>query len=253
MPMPQVGVIKNYDIMKKIFMTLAAVAAFSFANAQIFVGGSLGISTSSSRTNTSSTSGTSTIEGEYKGPSNFDLLAAPKVGFYLNDKLAVGLGLGINHFSETEYDYIGVYPAVSEYTMKNLGTEFGIIPFVRYHFAEWNNFSLFGELNVGMLFGSSKDIEMTANTELITEGPKAFAFNVSVTPGVAYKINDHIQLEAMINLLGLNYIYNKITQVNDNISSQQERVTRESEFEFGADSKNAFNVGNLTIGFVYKF
>ena len=243
--------------MKKVFMTLAAIAAFSFANAQIFVGGSLGISTSSGRTNTSYTTTvggvTNTTEGEYKEPSNFDLFVAPKVGFYLNDKLAVGLGLGINHFSETEYDYVGITPNESEYTMKNVGTEFGLIPFVRYHFAEWNNFSLFGELTVGMLFGRSKDIETTANTEVVTEGPKGFALNVSVTPGVAYKINDHIQLEAMINLLGLNYIYSKITQMNDYITSQQERVVRESEFEFGVDSEDAFNVGNLTIGFVYKF
>lgn len=245
--------------MKKVFMTLAAVAAFSFANAQLFVGGSLGFSSQSGKTNDNYTttvgSLTTSYETEYKSPSSSEFVIAPKVGFYLNEKLAVGASLIFDRYSKTEFDYPQLWDNNSEVenSYKNIGTAFGIAPFVRYHFAEWNNLSLFGELTVGMMWGNTKDVATVDNKETTLDGPKTFAFGVSLTPGVAYKINEHIQLEATLDVFGLNYMYEKMTETTDEEILKGETVVTNSSFNFGVDSESLFNVGQLTVGFVYKF
>lgn len=241
--------------MKKVFMTLAAVAAFSFANAQLFVGGSLGFSSQSGKTNADYTMGNLSYESEIKSPSSSEFVIAPKVGFYLNEKLAVGASLIFDRYSETEFDYPQLWDNNSEVenSYKNIGTAFGIAPFVRYHFAEWNNLSLFGELTVGMMWGNTKDVATVDNKETTLDGPKTFAFGVSLTPGVAYKINEHIQLEATLDVFGLNYMCEKVTETLDAGGVKGESVNTNSSFNFGVDSESLFNVGQLTVGFVYKF
>ena len=243
-------------------MTLAAVAAFSFANAQFFVGGSLGFSSESGNKKETWTSTylgtTTTTTSEEKTPSYSEFSFSPKVGYYLNDNLAVGIELGFTTYSETEYLYdddAEIHPGSgpnkaeqTEYNYKSTENLFGVAPFVRYHFAQWNNFSLFSELSVGLAFGSSKE-EM--------EGPSLFGFGVSIVPGISYKINNHIQLEATLDVFGLNYIYSKSTQNQEynysNYNATLEGVITASKFGFGLDTQNLFSVANLTIGFVYRF
>ncbi len=249
--------------MKKVFMTLAAVAAFSFANAQFFVGGSLGFSSGSGTESLTVTetlgSSSTTTTTDAKTPSYSEFLFAPKVGYYLNDKLAVGLELGFTTYSETEYDYPEIYnkAELTENIFKGTENLFGVAPFVRYHFAQWNNFSLFGELTVGLAFGSSKEVATIDGKEEEMEGPSSFGFGVTIMPGISYKVNDHIQLEATLDVFGLNYMYSKSTlneeETYGEYTTSAEYVGTESEFGFGLDTRNLFSVANLTIGFVYKF
>lgn len=257
--------------MKKVFMTLAAVAAFSFANAQFFVGGSLGFSSGSGTESLTVTetlgNSSSTTTTDAKAPSYSEFLFAPKVGYYLNDKLAVGLELGFITYSQTQYDLPGLGDGPNpDYDYKAEPTEnfykgtenlFGVAPFVRYHFAQWNNFSLFGELSVGLAFSSSKEVATIDGKEEEMEGPSMFGFGVTIMPGISYKINDHIQLEATLDVFGLNYMYSKSTlneeEVYGDYTYSTEYVSTESEFGFGLDTRNLFSVANLTIGFVYKF
>ena len=249
--------------MKKLFLTLAAVAAFSFTNAQIFVGGSLGFSTesgSSSFTGTNTTGGnTTTTTSEQKLPTYKEFSFAPKVGYYLNDKLAVGIGFGIDQYREINYDLGYAEPAKqeSEYNSKEVSNGYLVGAFARYHFAEWNNFSLFGELSAGVMIGNSKTVTTFNNEETTFDGPKNFGFGISLTPGIAYKVNDHIQLEATLDVFGLNYTYAKKTSTSEyeygTTLVENEYVNTASEFGFGIDTESLFNVGSLTIGFVYKF
>ena len=244
--------------MKKAFMTLAAVAAFSFANAQFFVGGSLGFTSGSGSSSVTVTetsgSNTETTTIEEKNPSYSEFSFSPKAGYYLNDKLAVGITLGFSTYSETEYDYnYSNNLQQTEMSLKYTENMFGVAPFVRYHFAEWNNFSLFGELSMGLAFGSSKEIETSPNKEEEMKGPSLFGFGVTIMPGISYKINDHIQLEATLDVFGLNYTYEKSTRNEEYSNTNYESVNTESEFGFGLDTQNLFNMANLTIGFVYRF
>ena len=67
---------------------------------------------------------------------------------------------------------------------------------------------------------------------------------------MAYKINENIQLEATLDLFGLNYNYTKFTYED---GDEYKAETKESEFGLGIDTESVFNVGSLTIGFTYKF
>ena len=254
--------------MKKVFLTLAAVAAFSIANAQFFIGGSLGFSTQSGTSTSTYTtnygSSTTTLTYEEKSPSYSVFSFGTKLGYYFNDsKWAVGLRLGINHFHETEYDYYDYGQptpdkAEPQNYIRTIGTEFGIAPFVRYHFADWNDFSLFAELSTGVMFGNSEIIPtINGNEEAYRKGPQIFAFSINIMPGVAYRINDNIQLEATLDLFGLNYMYGKSTEKNTYNSStyneSYETSITESAFGLGVCTESLFSQSNITIGFVYRF
>ena len=241
-------------------MTLAAIAVFSFANAQLFVGGSLGFSSISSSADYSLTENGQTItindvrDNDFIDPATTYFNFAPKVGFYLNEKLAVGLELGFNRLTETEYriydlNYNDNPVTFKEASYKTIETVFSVGAFGRYHFAEWNNFSLFAELSAGVAFGNEKTKSERENKEEINDGAKIFGIGIGLIPGVSYKINEHIQLEATLDLFGLNYNYTKTTMSDDT----EEIIFKESAFDFGADSESLFNVGQLTVGFVYKF
>ena len=255
--------------MKKVFLTLAAVAAFSIANAQFFIGGSLGFSTQSGTSTSTYTtnygSSTTTLTYEEKSPSYSEFSFGAKLGYYFTDnKWAVGLKLGLNHFHLTEYDYFDhsgpalSSDALSENNILIVGTEFGIAPFVRYHFAEWNDFSLFAELTTGVMFGNSEIIPIVNNNEEASlKGPKSFAFGINIMPGVAYKINDHIQVEATLDLFGLNYTYEKATERHvfnePTYNETHETSTTTSAFGLGVCTETLFSQSNITIGFVYRF
>jgi hypothetical protein len=243
--------------MKKVFLTLAAVAVFSFANAQFFVGGSLGFSTqsgtSSHTTETISPGIITTTIVDISRPTYSSFFFGPKAGYYFTEDFAIGLGLSYNRSNTTYYhndDALENGKNEQKYGYKTVERELGIAPFIRYHFAEWDNLSLFGELSTGVMFGSSTYIyDINGNNPLYENGSEGIRFAVNIIPGIAYSVSDHVQIEATLNILEFNYMYSKSTYEQENIIENQSATITESEF-----SKN-FNdrQGCLTIGFVYRF
>ena len=106
--------------MKKIMMTLAAVAVAATMNAQVYVGGTLGFS--SDKDNTDGAEST----------THFSI--KPEVGYNLDENMAVGITLGFTS------DKAGSADAV---------TEFEIAPYARYTFAKLDmvNFFVDGEVS----------------------------------------------------------------------------------------------------------
>jgi hypothetical protein len=153
-------------------------------NAQVFVGGGLGISTSKSK---STYLGTTTDGDKY-----FDLNFSPKVGFFLGKKLALGMGLDLWTSKVTEPN-----TGESEETV-NKSSGWSVGPFVRYYFAEAGNFSFFGEGALG-IGGSKSKSTVGSNT---TEGPKYFNVAFGVSPNLSYKLSDKVALEAGLGSLG---------------------------------------------------
>ena len=76
-------------------------------------------------------------------------------------------------------------------------------------------------------------------------------------PGVAYKINDHIQVEATLDLSGLNYTYEKATERHvfnePTYNETHETSTTTSAFGLGVCTETLFSQSNITIGFIYRF
>ena len=78
---------------------------------------------------------------------------------------------------------------------------------------------------------------------LALEGSKTyFQFGVYLVPVMAYNLNDRIALQTNLNLLSLGLSYNKI---KDGDSS--------TTFHLMGNSNNIATIGDITIGFIYKF
>ncbi|TWI08078.1 outer membrane protein, partial [Flavobacterium cauense R2A-7] len=144
--------------MKKIILSVAAVFAFGFANAQeevkeakgfgfskgnIMVEGNLGFSTGKS---TDSFGGTDTEETKTSS-FNFN----PKAGYFLTDKIAVGVELNLAS-GKTEVTDMTVTPNVTNEGKTN---SFGAGVFARYYFLDLGQrFKTYAEAGLG--FGSQK-------------------------------------------------------------------------------------------------
>ena len=128
-----------------------------------------------------------TVKDDYT-VTNFGI--APEVGYFINDKMAVGLSL---FFTGSTYS-----PDVDGATDTKYNT-FGFNPYVRYHFLEKGDFKAYGQFNVAY-----------ASTKSDIDGIKAInAFGVNVVPGVAYSLTDNVAINATFGSLGYETAGNK--------------------------------------------
>lgn len=187
--------------MKKIMMiAVLAVAALS-ANAQMWVGGSIGFSTDKTKAE----------DIEVSSGTNVDL--SPEVGYNLNEKWAVGMALSYGHYSAKTYTYAGE-------SVSGMANQFSIRPFVRYTYVKVGNFSAFCD---GLLTYGTAHIQGMDNN-----------FNessVGIAPGISYAISPKISLVAILG--GMSYEHDWY-KVNDNVT------IKTNKFNFGISNAIRF-------------
>lgn len=224
--------------MKKIILTVAAVFAFGFANAQdkketkgfgfsegnIMLEGNLGFSSS---TSTDSFNGNDTAE-EKLSSFNFN----PKVGYFFSDKFAFGVELNLLSGKE-ENTAFGTPNVVTEDKINGFGA--GV--FARYYFLNLGErFKTYTEAGLG--FNSAK-AERNG-----TETGKANGFGLGID-------------------LGINYFVTENFAINFGLSDVLSYNSAKSEDPAGNETKaNEFN-GNFNVfnnffdtpqfGLTYKF
>ena len=168
--------------MKKVILSVAAVFAFGFANAQetvsegftngdVFISGAVGFESSKT--------------GDVK-TNVFEV--APSVGFFVTPNIAVGGRVGFT--SQKEED-----------VFETKTNTFTIEAFGRYYATPAAKFSFFGELAVN--YGTSK---IEGETPLGDFESKSDGFGVQVAPGVSYFLSKNIAIEAKWGVLGYNTV-----------------------------------------------
>ncbi|TGD56783.1 outer membrane beta-barrel protein [Flavobacterium humi] len=181
--------------MKKVLLTAAAVFAFGFANAQeeaksfgfskgnIIVEGNLGFS---SDKDNESFNGTD-VEETKTNTFNFN----PKAGYFVTDKIAVGVELGLG--SSKEENTVFGTPNVTNEIKSN---SFGAGVFARYYFLELGQrFKTYTEAGLG--FGSTK------NKTNGTETSKVNSLNLGIDLGINYFVTDKFAINfGLANVLG---------------------------------------------------
>lgn len=205
---------------------LVVLISFFFisSNAQVFVGGNIGFNASVDKTD----AGTAAEQKLFDYTLNF----SPYAGKFLSEKFALGLALNVSN-SRNQTD------ANPETFSK--ATAFGIAPFFRYYALKWNKFSVFGQGQVGLYYGISKD-----KTGGITiDGPKTFSTNIEFFPGLSYDLNDKLSLLTSLNFFSLG--------VNHDITTSGNNKHIETAFNLGAGLNNIITPGSVTIGAIYKF
>lgn len=173
--------------MRKLQILIVALLSTTMAFAQpskgdIYLGGNLNLDFGSSK---NTTGGTTT-----KGPKTFNFTLMPRAGYFVTNKILVGLDLGIG-ISGSKLENSGV-------TTKSSGINYGGGVFARYYVMPAERFAIFFEGGVNTMFGSSK----VKVGSVSSDGPKTFALNAGFTPGIAVYVSKKIALEASYGFLG---------------------------------------------------
>lgn len=199
-------------------MLVAAVAA----NAQIFLGGSLGLGNSKEKIEFDN----STEDGD----KSFRFGIIPIGGFYFNPKMAAGIGFGYEMYKNTSPSEI---PDGDDAIFKRSTTS--IAPFFRYHFIEKNSFSVFGQAQ--FIYSSSKASNKVGPTT--TDLPKEKFVGFYIMPAISYALTDNFILEANIGQIG----YGSWTEDDE----ENELKTKDSGFDFD------LGIDNIQFGAIYRF
>ena len=215
--------------MKKLFITIAFVAAAMFAQAQFFVGGNLGMGFDSNKTT-------------YDGSTNttdkaFNFNINPNVGFMFAENMGAGLELNFA-FDKTTNPKNDVNP------VENIdkGTTFGVTPYFRYVFAEVDNFTFYADGKINFSTTTYKNV----NDGTTNDGDKVMGLGINVVPGFAYNLTDNISMNAELNILKLGWNMTKTTTPKDALGN--ETVYKTSAFGLGINEATP-----IKIGFFYTF
>lgn len=163
--------------MKKVLLVAVLAVAGLTASAQtekgkILVGGSIGLGTEKSD-----------VDGA-ESTVNFEIV--PKVGYFVSNNIAVGLGLG--------YEY-------NKFSDDSKEDQVTVAPFGRYYKNLSDQFKFFGELSVPIGFGSAKDEDGEKEWE-------STSFGVAVAPGFAFYPTKKIGIELAFS--GINFESRKV-------------------------------------------
>jgi len=209
---------------KLMFLLFLNVSSSLRAYGQFFVGGSLGYSANGG---SYEDNGTTTDKS-----SSMNVTFNPQGGYIISEDLHVGtyLSFGISHSnSHTDPEFI------------SNTTSYGIQPFIRYYAFRFNKFSLFGQGQTNAGFSITK----TKTGDTTEDGPKTASFGLSVFPGMAFDINDKVQLMASINAFSLS--------LSHSIEKEDDIVDRSTYFGFGANLNSILTSGNVTVGAIIIF
>lgn len=255
--------------MKKVILTLAAIALAFAANAQFVIGGDLAISANGGHDYFNRTTNATTTEYTTPLDRTFDFTFAPKVGYQINDNMQVGLGLGFGVGTTREYKAAGYVYADFEGWVKTTSFNWYVAPYFRYSWGLTDKLSIFAEAQVtiggtpyvhthdfntavvdgGITLIPARDIETVGNT-------RYFNFGISITPGLNYKFNDHVSADLYIDLAQLGYGLRKSTTIVEVGNTVTENDIVNHDFYFGIlSSVRTLNtdLSWFRLGFNYTF
>lgn len=147
--------------------------------------------------------------------SSYDFSVVPNIGYFIDDNIAIGTGIGYQTARLDRESILGKTEA------------FVVAPFGRYYTPVASNFKFFGQLSVPMAFGSAKAIDENLDTGDKTGS--STSIGVALSPGFAYFPSSKVGIEFSVNGLS----YNNFS-VEDGDGNTIEGGGHDS-FSFGAD------------------
>ena len=214
--------------MKKLFITLALVAFAMTANAQFVLGGHIGLAHNGSH------------DDNYTLGSNAstDITVMPKIGYQLNDKMQLGVQLGL------EYNYNRAYAGNEDTYLSTYGSVIRFNPYFRYNVAEWRNFTLFCEAQVSLGLHLESHTYNTVTDNTTDNNDDFTTVGLSVVPGLNYSLSEKCSLDLYINLVRLACDWT----LTDGVDTHSYYLGA----DMNAQSINA-QFGNFLVGFNYHF
>ena len=183
-----------------------AMSAQALDQGNFIIGSTVGFSTSNSKVTLMSTS----TDEQGKGPSSLQISIAPKVGYFIIDDLALGLGMDFTFSSLKEPN-----------TDRTDDSDLLFGPFARYYFPVEEDMAFFVESNFG--FGNSSD------DQFIGEGRQSIKTNIfalGVGPGFTVISDQGIGIEAIFKY---NFARSKFN--TDIAGVTTETITQTNQFD----------------------
>lgn len=246
--------------MKKAIFTLA-LAAFAFAaNAQFVLGGSLGFNHNGGNQNTDPSSALILADYAQNARTNFNI--SPKFGYNINDKMQLGLALGINYNYNRTYGVLQLNSSNNNYEDYGSNTQwsYDIAPYFRYNITDFGKFTLFCEAQLA--FGitpksSIYDNDNGGSNPTNTKGnTSSFGIDLTVVPGLNYKLSDCCSLDLYVDLAGCYYSYNSNKVETSTLTTTVTTTNTTHDYGFTANANAqtlGAHLGNFRLGFNYHF
>ena len=185
--------------MKKILLSLAALAFAATMNAQVWIGGEVGF-------NMNHTNGSD--------HTAMELNIAPDIGYSLSGNFSVAIALGYSHSSDVDGSKYGM-PGM---TLSNVNA-YSINPYTCYTFVKAGNFAFFVIGSLKYIIAHAQGIENNFNQ-----------FSVTVIPAVAYSVSDKVTLASHLG----DGLYFKHTWMKDVVRSNDFGFNLFHGISFGA-------------------
>lgn len=198
--------------MKKLFLAAALAACSLAANAQVWLGGSLGVSFNKTESTVNSDPG--------KTKSN-SISISPVVGYELSEKWDLGL--------EARYGY--AKNKMDHPDRRSSNSTFLINPFARYKFANVGIATFFvdGGFEVGET--STEQTSVSVNGTTNRSESTRNNFNIGVRPGVKLALAKHLEAETHLGYIG--YQRTKIENNEEQVSKDFDMSVSSSDLYFG--------------------
>ena len=226
--------------MKKLIITFAVLIAVVFtSNAQVFVGGGLGVDYMGGKYSYGGTS--------VDLPTGFAFNLTPKVGFYLNDDLAIGLEVGFLNGTLKEKG-----SGSSSQDEKFSLTGWGVGAFGRYRLVGEEKFSLLLEGSLGVSGAKTKETYGSTTRN----GDPTTTISVGVLPVLSYSLTNRLNIEASCDFLRFGF-----DSYTTKSASNKDNKTTVNTFGFGVNSTTSsidddgdmYFSDYLRVGILFKF
>lgn len=229
--------------MKRILFTIAfAAAAVAAANAQVFIGGGLGVNWKGGSEKVTG----SAADYDLKTPSEIGFSINPKVGYFFNDRFLLGIELGFGYSQDKEFGADGN----SSYRENTMSWE--VAPYIRCAVWEHRRFGVWISSSVYAYGSNIKPDPVGSSIDDIVKG-REYGAGVRFTPVLTYDVSRHIQLETSLNFCGLGYSY---TKKSEQLIGANETRPETTKISHGVDfwsSDRLFQIGAIQVGFLYRF
>ena len=174
--------------------------------------------------------------------SNLTFRISPKVGYWFNDRIAVGLNVSYNPIISKRTIYM-IDPD-SEMKAKGRSHQLGFAVIGRYQVFQKEKFSILAECWIGTNRSRSEEkIGSTTKKDEISNTD----YDIFVYPVLLYNLTDRLSILATCDFINLGYIYS----IQKNNSTDSKFISK--DFGFNAHSTIFSSLPGLRAGFSYKF
>jgi hypothetical protein len=204
-----------------VFMLLFAVS-ITQAKAQFFVEGSVSVDLS----------GVTTFGTDDRAleSSSFRFGVSPKVGYQLNDRMAIGVSADFARQTAGQN-------SERQFT----STTWGGSIFMRYRLMEINRFSFLIETPVGFRIGSSESRDVDSGEKLSSQSHTGLQINAY--PVISYDLSERFTFLVYCNFLNLGFSSGR---TRDELTDRKIQTLNHFSFRAGSSS-------SISVGFAYNF